>query len=85
MCVKADESRRMRRTKIFAGSSHEVLASRIAQQLGVGLGKVKLGMTRTFETHVVLQESVRDEKCLYYSIMFRRSQQFINGIVGDNS
>jgi ribose-phosphate pyrophosphokinase len=51
----------MRRIKTFSGRSHRELASKIAQRLGLSLGNVKLGMTKTFETHVALQESVREE------------------------
>jgi ribose-phosphate pyrophosphokinase len=48
-----------KRLMVFSGSSHQDLAQRIAQQLGVGLGEVELSTFPNGETYVRYCESIR--------------------------
>jgi ribose-phosphate pyrophosphokinase len=48
-----------KRLMVFSGRSHQDLAQRIADQLGVGLGEVELGTFPNGETYCRFDESIR--------------------------
>src|SRR5215471_340372 len=48
-----------KRLMVFSGRSHQDLAHRIAEQLGVGLGEIELSTFANGETYCRFDESIR--------------------------
>jgi len=59
--TKPEEEKRMPNVKVFAGSSHPVLAKMVCTRLGIEPGRCTLKKFSNQETSVEIQESVRGE------------------------
>jgi len=51
--------------RIFSGSAHPELAQEIAEQLGVSLGKSSSRRLPDSETHIMIDEVVRDQDIFF--------------------